>query len=46
MTRTLPRHLRADPKQELKQRIEDYLRMANDNPVVFRWTYRFDEAQV
>jgi transposase len=42
MTRTLLRHLRADSKQELKQRIEDYLRMANDSPVVFRWTYRLD----
>lgn len=46
MSRALLRHLRAGSKQELKKRIEQYLDLVNEDPVVFRWTYRLDEVQV
>ena len=46
MTRSFLRFVRVKSKQELKQRIEQYLNQVNEDPVVFRWTYRLDEIQV
>lgn len=46
MTRSFLRFVRVKSKQELKQRIEQYLAQVNEDPVVFRWTYRLDEIQV
>lgn len=46
MTRSFLRYVRVKSKQELKQRIEQYLTQVNEDPVVFRWTYRLDEIQV
>ncbi len=45
MTRSFLRFVRVKSKQELKQRIEQYLAQVNEDPVVFRWTYRLDEIQ-
>ena len=46
MTRSFLRFVRVKSKQELKQRIEQYLTQVNEDPVVFRWTYRLEEIQV
>lgn len=46
MTRSFLRLLRAKSKQELRERIEQYLRQVNEDPVVFRWTYRLEDVQV
>lgn len=46
MTRSFLRFVRVKSKQELRQRIEQYLAQVNEDPVVFRWTYRLDEIQV
>ncbi|WP_407055635.1 IS630 family transposase [Paenibacillus dendritiformis] len=39
MTKQVLRHLRVKSKEELKQRIELYLKEVNENPVPFRWKY-------
>lgn len=46
MTRSFLRFVRVKSKSELKQRIEQYLKQVNEDPVVFRWTYRLEEIQV
>jgi len=46
MTRSFLRYVRVKSKQELKERIEQYLQQVNEAPVVFRWTYKMDEVQV
>jgi len=46
MTRSFLRYLRAKSKEELKQRIEQWLRQVNEDPVVFHWSYKIDDAQV
>jgi transposase len=42
MTKQVLRHLRVQSKEELKQRIEQYLEEINANPVPFRWKYEMD----
>lgn len=32
--------------EELKQRIEFYIDRLNDDPVVYKWTYKMDEISV
>lgn len=39
MSKQVLRHLRVKSKEELKQRIELYLKEVNENPVPFRWKY-------
>jgi len=46
MTRAFLRFLRANSKEELKQRIEQYLDEVNASPVVFKWKYKMDEVRV
>jgi len=46
MTRSFLRYVRVQSKQELKRRIEQYLNQVNEDPVVFRWTYRLDEVHI
>lgn len=46
MTRSFLRHIRVKSKEELKERIEQYLRQINEDPIVFHWTYKMDDVQV
>ena len=38
--------MRVESKQELRQRIERYIDRLNEDPVVYRWTYKMDEISV
>ena len=42
MAKTLLRGIRVDSSDELKRRIELYLKEVNETPVVFRWKYNLD----
>jgi transposase len=44
MTRSFLRHIRVSSKDELKRRIELYLKEINENPVPFRWKYGLESA--
>lgn len=46
MARTLLRRIRVKSKEELKTRIEMYLREVNEEPVVFRWKYQLETLSV
>ena len=46
MARTLLRGIRVGSKEELVDRIYRYIDQINQEPVVFRWTYRMDEITV
>jgi transposase len=46
MARTLLRAIRVKSKDELKTRIEMYLREVNQEPVVFRWKYNLETLSV
>jgi transposase len=46
MARTLLRGIRVKSKDELKARIEMYLREVNQEPVVFRWKYKLETLSV
>jgi hypothetical protein len=46
MARTLLRAIRVKSKNELKTRIEMYLREVNQEPVVFRWKYKLETLSV
>jgi transposase len=46
MARTLLRGIRVKSKEELKTRIEMYLRQVNEEPVVFRWKYKLETLSV
>ena len=46
MARTLLRGIRVKSKEELKTRIETYLREVNEEPVVFRWKYKPETLSV
>ena len=46
MANSMLRSIRAASKQELIDRIEQYLTMVNAEPVVFRWKYKLDEVTV
>jgi transposase len=42
MAKTILRGIRVSSKEELKQRIEQYLKETNEEPVVFRWKYKIE----
>jgi transposase/uncharacterized protein YqgV (UPF0045/DUF77 family) len=44
LTRVFLRNLRVSSKEELKQRLIQYIDEINKDPVVFRWTYKMDET--
>ena len=46
MARTLLRSIRVSSKEELIERIYRYIDQDNQEPVVFRWTYKMDEITV
>ena len=46
MARTLLRAIRVKSKDELKTRIETYLREVNEEPVIFRWKYKLETLSV
>ena len=46
MTRSFLRGIRVHSLAELQARIEQYLEEVNAEPVVFRWKYQIQEAQV
>ena len=46
MARTMLRGIRVKSKQELKERIEQYLTEINEAPVVFRWKYGLESLSV
>ena len=37
------RGIRADPKDELKNRMLEYIQGINNEPVVFTWKWKMDE---
>ncbi len=46
MTRAFLRGIRVNSKQELKERIEKYVKEINEMPVVFKWKYKLDEISL
>lgn len=46
VARTLLRGIRVRSKAELVERIEQYIDRLNEEPVIFRWTYKMDEISV
>jgi transposase len=46
MAKTLLRGIRVASAEELKARIDLYLREVNETPVVFRWKYKLDTLSV
>ena len=44
MSKSMLRGIRVTSKEELRQRIEQYLDEINENPVPFRWKYRPESA--
>jgi transposase len=46
MARALLRGIRVKSKEELKTRIEMYLREVNEEPVIFRWKYKLETLSV
>ncbi len=46
MAKTLLRGIRVACKEELKTRIELYLREVNEEPLVFRWKYKLETLSV
>ena len=46
LANTLLRGMRVESKAELRQRIERYIDRLNEDPVVFKWTYKMDETSV
>ena len=46
MAHTMLRHIRVSSKEELKNRIEQYINEVNETPVVFRWKYGLDKISV
>jgi transposase len=46
MARTLLRGIRVESKEELKARIEKWLKEINQDPVVFRWKYGLDAIDI
>lgn len=45
-TKAFLRGIRVDSKEEMAQRIYQYFDEINQEPVVYRWTYKMDEMQV
>jgi len=46
MTRSFLRGIRVDTTEELKERIEKYIKEINEMPVVFKWKYKLDEISL
>ena len=46
MAKTLLRGIRVSSAEELKARIELYLKEVNETPVVFRWKYKLETLSV
>lgn len=46
ITRSLLRHMRVESKQELIQRIYQGMEEINNDPVIFRWTYKMQDAAI
>ena len=46
LTRSLLRGIRVASKAELIARLHQYFRELNEEPVVFRWKYKMDEAHI
>lgn len=46
MTRSFLRSIRVNSKQELKERIEKYVKEINEMPVAFKWKYKLDEISL
>ena len=46
MTRQMLRGIRVKSKDELTNRIYKYFEEINENPIVFRWKYNFDDIDV
>lgn len=46
MAKTLLRGIRVKSKEELRTRIEMYLREVNEEPVIFRWKYKLETLSV
>lgn len=46
VARTLLRGIRVESKHELKTRIQQYIDRLNEDPVIYRWTYKLDEISV
>lgn len=46
IARTLLRGIQVDSKEELKMRIEQWLKEINQEPVVFRRKYRLDAIEI
>lgn len=44
MAKSVLRHIRVESKDELKQRLELYLKEVNQNPIPFRWKYGLESA--
>lgn len=46
MAKTFLRAIRVDSKEELKQRILQWLKELNESPVIFRWKYGLDAISI
>ena len=46
LTRSLLRGIRVASKTELIERLHQYFRELNEEPVVFRWKYKMDEVHI
>lgn len=44
LTRAFLRNLRVSSKEELRQRLLQYIDEINQDPVIFRWTYKMEET--
>ena len=38
--------IRVDSKEELEERIYQYIAEINEHPVVYHWTYKMDELEI
>ena len=43
MTKQMLKGIRVNSKEELEERIYKYFDEVNQEPVVYRWTYKLDE---
>ena len=46
LTNSFLRGMRVETKQELQERIERYIDRLNEDPVIYKWTYKMDEISV
>jgi putative transposase len=43
MTRNFLRAIRVESLEELKNRINQYIKLLNEEPVIFMWKYKVEE---